>query len=76
MVMAGVLVVLVAAPAAAAGGVPQRPAVSPIAAALSALHGAWSAVIQALAPARPVIRPDQGPCGDPDGCPASPTRGR
>jgi len=75
--MCVVLVALVAAPAAAAGGAPQRAAVSPIDAALSALHGAWSAVLQALTPARPVIRPDQGPCGDPDGgCTSSPISGK
>ena len=78
MAWAVILVVAVAAPAAAAGGVPQRAEVSPIDAALSALHGAWSAVVQALTPARPVIRPNQGMCGDPNGgpCPSSPASGK
>jgi hypothetical protein len=76
MVLALVLVVAVAAPAAAAGGVPQRVALSPIDAALRALHGAWSAVLQALTPARPVIRPDQGPCMDPNGGCTTSTSGK
>jgi len=76
MTLALVLIVAMAAPAAAGGG-PQRVAVSPIDAALSALHGAWSAVVQALTPARPVIRPDQGPCMDPNGgCTSSTTGGK
>jgi hypothetical protein len=77
MALAVFLVLAVTAPAAAAGGVPQRAALSPIDAALSALHGAWSAVVQALTPARPVIRPNQGPCMDPNGgCTTSTTSGK
>jgi hypothetical protein len=66
-----VLFVLMAAPAAA-GGVAQTAAASPVDAALSALRSAWSTVVHAIVPgaakqASPVIRPDHGPCADPDG---------